>query len=197
MKVSSTGWLSGVCRLASPNFNARPRGTAIKLLVIHNISLPPGHFSGHAVEHLFSNTLNIDAHPYYSQLKDLKVSAHFFIRRNGTIIQFVSCNKRAWHAGVSTWQEHSACNDFSIGIELEGSDYVPFDGEQYHSLARLTRVLQRHYPIRSIVGHADIAPDRKTDPGPFFDWQKFNLMANICNLYDIKCQDKLATRSIE
>ncbi len=173
MKVGATGWLSGVRRIASPNCDTRPPRTAIELLVIHNISLPPGVFVGEAVAQLFTNTLNTDSHPYFRQLAGLKVSAHFLIRRNGTIIQFVPCNKRAWHAGVSAWRGRSACNDFSIGVELEGSDDVPFNNPQYASLTRLTRLLQRNYPIRAIVGHADIAPGRKTDPGPYFDWANY------------------------
>jgi AmpD protein len=173
MKVDANGWLSGVRRIASPNCDARPSSTAIELLVIHNISLPPGKFGGEEVAQLFTNTLNTDAHPYYKQLEGLKVSAHFLIRRDGAIIQFVSCGKRAWHAGVSSWQGRAACNNFSIGIELEGSDDVPFNGQQYAALARLTRLLRRNYPIRAIVGHADIAPGRKTDPGPYFDWPRY------------------------
>jgi len=174
MKLSANGWLSGVRRIASPNCDARSSGTAIELLVIHNISLPPGEFGGQAVTQLFTNTLNPDAHPYYKQLEQLRVSAHFLICRDGTITQFVPCTKRAWHAGASAWQGRSACNDFSLGIELEGSDNVPFSDQQYAALARLTRLLQRNYPIRAIVGHADIAPGRKTDPGPCFDWSRYS-----------------------
>ena len=173
MKVGANGWVSGVRRIASPNCDIRPPGTAIDLLVIHNISLPPGEFGGDAVVQLFTNTLDMEAHPYYAQLQGLKVSTHFLIRRDGEIIQFVPCGKRAWHAGVSVWQGCSGCNDFSIGVELEGSDYVPFNDPQYAALVRLTRLLQRAYPIRAIVGHADIAPGRKADPGPCFDWQRY------------------------
>jgi AmpD protein len=173
MKLDANGWLNGVRRIVSPNCDARPSGTSIALLVIHNISLPPGEFGGEAIAQLFTNTLNTEAHPYYKQLKGLKVSAHFLIRRDGGIIQFVSCGKRAWHAGVSFWQGRAACNDFSIGIELEGSDEVPFDDPQYVSLVRLTRFLRRNYPIRDIAGHSDIAPGRKTDPGSCFDWPRY------------------------
>lgn len=173
MKIDANGWLSGVRRIASPNCDARPPGSAIELLVIHNISLPPGEFGGEGVIQLFTNTLNTDAHPYYKQLEGLKVSAHFLIRRDGATIQFVPCGKRAWHAGVSSWQGRSACNGFSVGIELEGSDQVPFTGQQYASLARLTRILRRRYPIRAVVGHSDIAPERKSDPGPCFDWPRY------------------------
>jgi N-acetyl-anhydromuramoyl-L-alanine amidase len=173
MKADANGWLSGVRRIASPNCDARPPGLAIELLVVHSISLPPGQFGGAEVAQLFTNTLNTDAHPYYKQLEGLKVSAHFLIRRDGAIIQFVPCGKRAWHAGMSSWQGRSACNDFSIGVELEGSDYVPFNDQQYAALTRLTRLLRRSYAIRAIVGHADIAPGRKTDPGPNFDWSRY------------------------
>lgn len=173
MKVKANGWLSGVRRIASPNRDARPPGTAIDLLVIHNISLPPGEFGGEAVVQLFTNALDTEAHPYYAQLRGLKVSAHFLVRRDGEIIQFVPCSRRAWHAGASAWQGRSCCNDFSIGVELEGSDQVPFSDRQYAVLARLTRLLQRAYPLRAIVGHADIAPARKTDPGPCFDWPRY------------------------
>lgn len=173
MKIGANGWISGLRRIASPNCDTRPPGTDINLLVIHNISLPPGEFGGQAVNKLFTNALDTDAHPYYAQLKGLKVSAHFLIRRTGEIIQFVPCGKRAWHAGISLWQGRPACNDFSLGIELEGSDDVPFTDQQYASLIRLSRRLRRAYPIRHIAGHSDIAPGRKTDPGPCFDWPRY------------------------
>jgi len=173
VKIKANGWLSGVRRIASPNCDTRPPGTAIDLLVIHNISLPPGEFGGEAIAQLFTNTLDTEAHPYYAQLRGLKVSAHFLVRRNGEIIQFVPCDKRAWHAGISLWQGRSCCNDFSIGVELEGSDQTPFSDRQYAALAGLTRRLQRAYPLHAIVGHADIAPERKTDPGPCFDWPRY------------------------
>ncbi|TXT24180.1 MAG: AmpD protein [Gallionellaceae bacterium] len=160
-------------RIVSPNCDARPPGTPVELLVIHNISLPPGQFGGEEIVRLFTNTLNTADHPYYEQIRGLKVSAHFLVRRDGDIVQFVACGKRAWHAGASLWQGRPRCNDFSIGIELEGSDEVPFDERQYGSLVRLSRRLKRTYPIRSIVGHADIAPERKTDPGPYFDWGRY------------------------
>lgn len=160
-------------RIASPNCDTRPPGTAIDLLVIHNISLPPGKFGGQEIAQLFTNTLDTQAHPYYAQLKGLRVSAHFLIRRSGEMIQFVSCIKRAWHAGASAWDGRAGCNNFSIGIELEGTDTLPFSDRQYAALIRLTRVLQRAYPIRSITGHSDIAPGRKTDPGPEFEWPRY------------------------
>lgn len=173
MKINQLGWVSGVRRIVSPNQDTRPHGTAIDLLVIHNISLPPDEFGGAAITQLFCNKLDTDAHPYYEQLKGVKVSAHFLIRRSGEIIQYVPCSKRAWHAGVSAWRERTACNNFSIGVELEGCDTIIFSDPQYIALAKLTRRLQRAYPIRDIVGHADIAPGRKTDPGASFDWSRY------------------------
>lgn len=173
MKPDTQGWLSGVRRVASPNHDARPPGTSIDLLVIHNISLPPNEYGGDAIERFFSNTLDHSEHPFYEQLKGVRVSSHFLVRRDGRVIQFVPGGRRAWHAGASTWCGRSRCNDFSIGIELEGSDFEPFTDRQYHTLARLTRRLKRIYPIHGIVGHSDIAPERKTDPGPFFDWERY------------------------
>ena len=172
MRLDAQGWLSGVRRVASPNHDARPPHTPIDLLVIHNISLPPNEYGGDAVERFFTNTLDHSAHPYFEQLRGVRVSSHFLVRRDGQIVQFVPCNKRAWHAGVSNWAGRQRCNDFSIGIELEGSDFEPFSELQYAALTRLTRYLKRVFPIRHIAGHSDIAPGRKTDPGPFFDWEK-------------------------
>jgi len=179
MKVDINGWLSGVLKIASPNSDHRPPGTTVDLLVIHSISLPPDRFGGPEIVNFFTNQLDTDSHPYFARLKDVKVSSHFLIRRDGGIIQFVPCRQRAWHAGVSSWQGRSRCNDFSIGIELEGSDFVPFTDLQYAALARLTRRLQRVYPIYNIVGHSDIAPVRKTDPGPFFDWPRYRAALKI------------------
>lgn len=173
MKLDAQGWFTGVRRLPSPNYDARPTGGPKSLLIIHSISLPPEKFEGDAVERLFTNSLNLEEHPYYTQLRGIKVSSHFFIRRNGELIQFVSCQHRAWHAGVSLWKGRSRCNDFSIGIELEGSDSVPFTDFQYQKLLYLTRRLLRAYPISDVVGHADVAPGRKTDPGPCFDWMRY------------------------
>ncbi|HSJ81176.1 MAG TPA: 1,6-anhydro-N-acetylmuramyl-L-alanine amidase AmpD [Thiobacillus sp.] len=172
--LDAMGWLSAARRLPSPNCDARPQGMAIELVVIHNISLPPGVFDGDAVIDLFTNRLDWDAHPYYQEIRGLKVSAHFFIRRDGTLIQFVPCTLRAWHAGVSSWQERECCNDFSIGIELEGSDDLPFTEAQYATLTPLLRQLKQAYPIRAVVGHSDIAAGRKTDPGPYFAWQRID-----------------------
>ncbi|MBI4807674.1 MAG: 1,6-anhydro-N-acetylmuramyl-L-alanine amidase AmpD [Nitrosomonadales bacterium] len=174
MKLDAQGWLSGVRRVPSPNHDARPPYTPIELLVIHSISLPPNEYGGDAVERFFTNVLDHMEHPYFEQIKGVRVSSHFLVRRDGRIIQFVPCNKRAWHAGVSNWSGRQRCNDFSIGIELEGSDFEPFSERQYAALIRLTRYLKRTFPIRDIVGHSDIAPDRKTDPGPFFDWERLH-----------------------
>lgn len=173
MKLDPHGWLSGVRRVPSPNHDARPASVPLTLLVIHNISLPPNQYGGDEIERFFTNSLDHAAHPYFEQLKGVRVSSHFLIRRNGGIVQFVPCNKRAWHAGVSVWQGRQRCNDFSIGIELEGSDFEPFTDSQYAALVRLARCLRRRFPLRDIAGHSDIAPDRKTDPGPYFDWQRF------------------------
>ena len=172
MRIDAQGLLSGGEYIPSPNYDDRPVG-AIELLVIHSISLPPGEFGGDGVQRLFTNTLDANAHPYYRNLVELKVSAHFFVRRDGWIIQFVPCLKRAWHAGASCWQGRACCNDFSVGIELEGCDTVPYTDAQYESLHRLTCALRAAYPICGIAGHSDIAPQRKTDPGPCFDWARY------------------------
>lgn len=173
---SSTGWLQGVRHLPSDNHNARPNAE-ISLLVIHNISLPPGQFATGMVEALFTNQLPIDAHPYFTDLEGLKVSAHFFISREGAITQFVSCKDRAWHAGISEFMQRENCNDFSLGIELEGVDDQAYSDAQYSSLKQLVSELTHHYPLittERICGHSDIAPGRKTDPGPAFDWQRLD-----------------------
>jgi AmpD protein len=173
LRVTADGLVEGVEFIASPNCDERPAGAAIELLVIHAISLPPGEFGGSGITELFLNRLDPARHPYYAAIADLRVSAHFLIRRDGTLIQFVPCPLRAWHAGASNWQGRARCNDFSLGIELEGSDAVPFEDVQYGRLAALTRALRTAYPLRDIVGHCDIAPARKTDPGPRFDWARF------------------------
>ncbi len=170
IKIGPSGIAAGAHFVASPNQDARPENSRISMVVIHNISLPPGQYGGNAVLELFTNTLDPDAHPYYSGIHQLRVSSHFFIRRDGALMQFVSCNQRAWHAGESSWQGRSRCNDFSIGIELEGSDDDPFESAQYATLDVLLGALRGAYPITDIVGHSDIAPGRKTDPGPCFDW---------------------------
>ena len=173
MIATDDGLLRGIRYIASPNCDARPVGSAIELLVIHNISLPPGEFGGPGIIDLFTSKLDRDAHSYYREIAGLKVSSHFLIRRDGEIIQFVACDQRAWHAGESSWRGRERCNDFSIGIELEGTDDVPFEDVQYERLAELTRALNANYQITGIVGHSDIAPGRKTDPGPCFDWVRY------------------------
>jgi AmpD protein len=164
------GWYGFAHACASPNFGPRPAGMAIDLLVLHSISLPPGQYGGDAVQQLFTNQLDWDAHPYYQQIRGLEVSAHFFIRRGGELWQFVSCDDRAWHAGRSHFQGQDNCNDFSIGVELEGLEGDTFEPAQYETLAALLPALAQHYPIRHVVGHEHIAPGRKADPGVGFDW---------------------------
>jgi AmpD protein len=167
------GWLPEARRVPSPNQDARPEGEAITLLVVHNISLPPGEFGGPWIADLFTNRLDPSAHPYFETIHALRVSAHFLIRRDGELIQFVPCRRRAWHAGQSSWRGRQRCNDFSIGVELEGSDDTPFEASQYAALNRLIVILRAAYPeLTDIAGHADIAPGRKTDPGPGFDWRR-------------------------
>ena len=173
-RLDAAGWLSGVRHVSSPNCDPRPEDEAIRLVVIHNISLPPGIFGGPGVEQLFTNRLDPGEHPYYATIKDLRVSAHFFIRRAGELLQFVPCGLRAWHAGASAWQGRERCNDFSIGIELEGTDDMPFTDRQYEALNTLLAVLRSAYPIEGIAGHSEIAPGRKTDPGACFDWARVN-----------------------
>ncbi|MBQ1784354.1 MAG: 1,6-anhydro-N-acetylmuramyl-L-alanine amidase AmpD [Gammaproteobacteria bacterium] len=163
-------------QLSSPHCDERPEGETISLLVIHNISLPPGQFGGEDVEQLFMGTLDCDRHPFYAQLRGLRVSSHLFIRRDGDVLQFVPYQTRAWHAGVSRMQGRERCNDFSIGIELEGTDHQPYTDAQYLALAAVSRDIMRRFPaitLGRIVGHNDIAPGRKTDPGPAFDWPRF------------------------
>lgn len=172
-EISADGWCSNLTRMPSANFDARPEQSPIDLLVIHNISLPPGQFGGRYVCDLFTNRLDCDAHPYFAQLRDLRVSAHFLILRDGAVIQFVSANDRAWHAGASSFAGRERCNDFSIGIELEGTDDEPFEAMQYSVLAELTCALRRRYPLVAVTGHEHIAPGRKTDPGPCFDWVRY------------------------
>jgi AmpD protein len=177
MQIDAQGLLVGAEYIPSPNCDDRTAG-AIELLVIHSISLPPGEFGGDGALCLFANTLDAAVHPYYQTIAGLKVSAHFLVRRDGHVVQFVSCLKRAWHAGESCWQGMPRCNDFSVGIEVEGSDAVPFTDAQYAALNHLTIALRAAYPIRGIAGHSDIAPGRKTDPGPHFDWARY--LAGLC-----------------
>jgi len=173
LHVDRGGIVRAAAQIASPNCDARPAGAGISLLVIHGISLPPGDFGGPWIVELFTNRLKSKAHPYFAQLADQKVSAHFLIRREGSLAQFVPCAMRAWHAGVSSWRGRERCNDFSIGVELEGTDDVPYSDAQYTMLAALTRAVRRRYRIQDVVGHCDIAPGRKTDPGAAFDWKRF------------------------
>lgn len=154
----------------SPNFDARPGGLPVTLVVLHSISLPPGEYGGDAIERLFGNRLDCDAHPYFDGLRGLKVSAHFLVRRDGRLLQFVSCDQRAWHAGRSVWRGRADCNHHSVGIELEGLEGSTFETVQYERLARLLRALAGRYPIDEVVGHEDVAPGRKFDPGAGFDW---------------------------
>lgn len=175
--IEETGFATGAKVIASPNFDTRPTQengllAEINLIVIHNISLPPGQYGGNGIIELFTNRLNPAEHPYYAEIHTRKVSSHFLIRRDGELIQFVSCLERAWHAGVSSWKGRERCNDFSVGIELEGSDFDAFEPAQYLTLEGLIAGLKKRYLIQDVVGHSDIAPGRKTDPGPYFDWNK-------------------------
>jgi len=164
------GWLASARPCASPNFGPRPALACIDLIVLHSISLPPGVYGGPAVEQLFTNRLDWDAHPYYEQIRGLQVSAHFFIRRDGELLQFVDADARAWHAGASHWRGRENCNDDSIGIELEGLEGQPFEPPQYAALVQLCAALALRYPVAHVAGHEHIAPGRKQDPGPGFDW---------------------------
>lgn len=169
------GWVQPCRRVPSPNYNERP-AAEVSLLVIHNISLPPRNYGGPYIEQLFTNCLNADEHPFFAEIAHLQVSAHLLIRRDGELVQFVPFDKRAWHAGQSCYGQRVQCNDFSIGIELEGCDFEPFTSAQYEQLLEVTTLLLRHYPLlkpEHICGHEDIAPGRKTDPGPYFDWQRY------------------------
>lgn len=167
------GWYQAARRVDSPNQDARPEGASPSLLVIHAISLPPGEFGGPGVEALFTNRLDPADHPYFAEIAHLRVSAHFFIRRDGELVQFVPCSRRAWHAGASNWKGRERCNDFSLGVEMEGADDQPFTEAQYTALNRLIADLRSAYPgLVDIAGHSDIAPGRKTDPGSGFDWEQ-------------------------
>jgi AmpD protein len=178
-KLTDEGILEGARYIESPNCDERPAGCRVEILVIHYISLPPGRFGGQAIEEFFTNRLDPEAHPFFAKIAKLKASAHFLVRRNGAVIQFVPCAKRAWHAGESSWKGRLRCNDFSIGIEVEGDETVPFTGAQYRRLGALTRALTARYPISEIVGHSDIAPSRKTDPGPQFDWARYRALLGM------------------
>jgi AmpD protein len=167
-----SGWYRFARRLRSPNFGPRPTDAKIDLIVLHSISLPPGRYGGDEVQQLFTNSLDWDAHPYFSGIRGLEVSAHFYVRRNGELWQFVSCDDRAWHAGASSWRGRSNCNDDSIGIELEGLEGDTFEHAQYETLASLCPAIAQRYAISFIAGHEHIAPGRKEDPGPGFDWRQ-------------------------
>mgnify|MGYP005815807991 CR=1 FL=1 len=170
------GWLQSAQKFVSPHFDLRPKDEEISLLVIHNISLPPAQFGGCYVEDFFCGKLDISIDPYFEQIQSLRVSSHLYIRRNGEVIQFVSFDHRAWHAGKSKFKAREKCNDFSIGIELEGTDDIAYTSQQYEKLIQITKLLQLNYPLisnQSIQGHCDIAPQRKTDPGRSFDWGYF------------------------
>jgi AmpD protein len=172
LHIDAGGRASRARQLRSPNCDERPAGAAVTLLVVHGISLPPGAFGGDAIERLFTNRLDGAAHPYFATIAQLRVSAHFVVRRDGRLLQFVPCARRAWHAGASAWRGRERCNDFSVGIELEGTDALPYTRRQYRMLGRVVRALARRYPIEDVVGHSDVAPGRKTDPGPAFDWAR-------------------------
>ncbi len=178
----SSGWLSRARRAVSPNFGPRPAGTDVDLVVVHSISLPPGVFGGAAVERLFANALDFDEHPAFDAIRGIEVSAHFLLRRTGELVQFVSCDDRAWHAGESTWRGRPGCNDYSIGIELEGLAGGLFELVQYRRLAALLADIVARYPITDIAGHEHIAPGRKDDPGSGFDWARLRRATRLQRL---------------
>ena len=172
--IDADGWCRQAARYDSPNFDIRPAGSEVELLVVHNISLPAGHFGGPHIADLFTNRVDFAAHPSFAHLRGVTVSAHFLVRRDGAVLQFVSCNARAWHAGQSRFGARAQCNDFSVGVELEGSDFVAFAPAQYEALAALTLALAARYGrLGAVLGHEHVAPGRKSDPGPFFDWDLF------------------------
>jgi len=184
LELSAQGWLRGAVQLPSPNANQRPVGSEVSLLVVHNISLPPGQFGGGHIEAFFCNALEVDADPYFAEIAELQVSAHFLIARCGAITQFVATEQRAWHAGQSQFNGRENCNDFSIGVELEGCDDVAYSGAQYRALADLSAVLMARYPAikgERVVGHSDIAPGRKSDPGDAFDWQRYRSLLAVAD----------------
>ncbi len=179
LQIGPDGWVDGVRRVCSPNCDARPAGTAVDLLVLHNISLPPGRFGNGRVERLFCNETQPAQHPFLALLAGLQVSAHFLVERDGRLTQFVSVDQRAWHAGASCFEGRSGCNDFSVGVELEGTDFTEFEPAQYATLARLTRALRAVLSLRAVRGHSHVAAGRKTDPGPLFDWRRFARQADL------------------
>lgn len=174
-----TGLLATAQQVPSPNCDDRPAGTVADLIVVHGISLPPGEFGGPWIDRLFTNRLPPDGHPYFATIADRKVSSHLLIRRDGGIVQYVPFHRRAWHAGVSSYEGREKCNDFSVGIELEGTDEMGYEPIQYRALSTVIQQLLATYPAlsaRRIAGHSDIAPGRKTDPGPFFDWPRLHAL---------------------
>jgi N-acetyl-anhydromuramoyl-L-alanine amidase len=173
------GWWREARRCASPNFGPRPAGVPIELAIVHSISLPPGEYGGDGIERLFTNRLDWAAHPYFQQIRGLQVSAHFVVRRDGEVLQFVSCDDRAWHAGASMWRGRPDCNDFSIGIEVEGLEGERFEGAQYTALAKVIDALAARYPIAAVAGHEHVAPGRKHDPGAGFDWVRLNALLAV------------------
>ncbi|HTT10155.1 MAG TPA: 1,6-anhydro-N-acetylmuramyl-L-alanine amidase AmpD [Burkholderiaceae bacterium] len=177
--VDAAGWVAGVTRVVSPFFDARPPSTPVELVIIHNISLPPGVFGTGDVVRLFTGMLDAAAHPFFAALAGARLSTHFFIDRAGDMIQFVPTADRAWHAGISSFESRPSCNDFSLGIELEGTDFIPFTDAQYRSLCELVVTLRAAHPLRAIRGHSEVAADRKTDPGPYFDWARLRADARL------------------
>ncbi|HEX6692436.1 MAG TPA: 1,6-anhydro-N-acetylmuramyl-L-alanine amidase AmpD [Burkholderiales bacterium] len=177
MRLGADGWVEGARRVPSPNRDERPAGAAISLLLVHSISLPPGEYGGDAIERLFTNRLDPQAHPYFAEIAGLEVSSHFLVRRDGALVQFVAVQERAWHAGASVWRGRERCNDFSIGVELEGTDDGPFEDAQYRQLRELVHTLRAQLPLHDIAAHSEVAPGRKTDPGPGFDWAR--LLASL------------------
>jgi AmpD protein len=180
----SSGWMQGARQIRSPNCDARPPGVEVDLIVVHGISLPPGEFGGPWIDRLFTNSLPADVHPYFAQIQELRVSSHLVIQRSGAVTQYVGFADRAWHAGKSSFNGRAACNDFSVGIELEGTDTLPYEAAQYSALAEAVAALFFAYPGLSperLVGHSEIAPGRKTDPGPAFDWLRArSIIADAC-----------------
>ena len=193
LRINNEGLVEGVRFVPSPNCDERPAACTIDLLVIHYISLPPDAFGGTGIIEHFTNRLDPSAHPFYASIAGVKVSAHFLVRRDGELIQFVPCAKRAWHAGESSWNGRARCNDYSIGIELEGTGEVPFTAAQYRRLAALTRALRARYQVRDIAGHSEVAPGRKTDPGPYFDWARYRALLKISR-QDAKTAKKTKTK---
>lgn len=194
--IGADGWWPPARLYQSPNRNARPAGAAVELIVLHNISLPAGQFGGPHIADLFSNRVDFHADPSFADLRGLEVSSHFLVRRDGRVLQFVSCEERAWHAGISSFDGRENCNDFSVGIEIEGSDFVAFSPAQYDSVAALIAALVARYPIAAIAGHQHIAPGRKSDPGPCFDWANLQeiLHAGSSRLVPANCPGGLLAK---